>query len=245
VKTANKIFVGLVIAGVAVAGVVATNYFRSPVTVTLRFQGVVGGQPLRHNQFLYPNPGGQGQYRVRDFQFFLSNIKLVGDDGFYAEPESYHLARFDNEESVYLVSLEGVPKQDYQHLEFTLGLDAQVNGSLVSVGDLDPNGRMAWNWETGYKFVLFEGMLQIEERRVPLVYHIGFNENARSMSFSIAGEGVGANRQAILGFNVDVAKLFEGTTVIDLAALPTVKFDRDDAQALADNYATMIDQVGH
>jgi hypothetical protein len=245
VTTASKIIVGFVIAAVAVAGVVATNNFRSPVTVTLRFQGVVGGQPLHHNQFLYPNPGGQGQYRVRDFQFFLSNVKLLSDDGFYAEPESYHLVRFDNEEGVYLVSLEGVPKQDYQSLEFTLGLDAQANGSLVSVGDLDPNGRMAWNWETGYKFVLFEGRLQMDERWVPLVYHIGFNENAHSMSFSIAGEGVGANRHTILGFNVDVAKLFEGTTVIDLAALPTVKFNRDDAQALADNYATMIGQVGH
>ncbi|MGK0221028.1 MAG: hypothetical protein ACI9ON_000260 [Limisphaerales bacterium] len=238
---ARKIIGGLVIAGVAVAAVIAMNYLRAPVTVTLRFQAVVGDQPLHHNQFLYPNPGGQGQYRVRDFLFFLSNIKLVNDEGFYAEPESYHLARFDNEEGVYLVSLEGVPKQVYQHLEFTLGLDAQANGSLVSVGDLDPNGRMAWNWETGYKFVLLEGTLQIDERQVPLVYHVGFNENARSMSFSIAGEGVGANRHAVLGLNVDVAKLFTGATVIDLAALPTVKFDRDDAQALADNYATMID----
>ncbi|MFT7651056.1 MAG: hypothetical protein ACI9UU_000156 [Candidatus Azotimanducaceae bacterium] len=238
---ARKIIGGLVIAGVAVAAVIAMNYLRAPVTVTLRFQAVVGDQPLHHNQFLYPNPGGQGQYRVRDFLFFLSNIKLVSDEGFYAEPESYHLARFDNEEGVYLVSLEGVPKQVYQHLEFTLGLDAQANGSLVSVGDLDPNGRMAWNWETGYKFVLLEGTLQIDERQVPLVYHVGFNENARSMSFSIAGEGVGANRHAVLGLNVDVAKLFTGATVIDLAALPTVKFDRDDAQALADNYATMID----
>jgi hypothetical protein len=245
VTTASKIIVGLVIAAVAVAGVVAANNFRSPVTVTLRFQGMVGGQPLHHNQFLYPNPGGQGQYRVRDFQFFLSNIKLVSDDGFYAEPESYHLARFDNEEGVYLVSLENVPRQDYQRLEFTLGLDAQANGSLVSVGDLDPNGRMAWNWETGYKFVLLEGTLQIDERQVPLVYHVGFNENARSISFGIAGKGVGANRHAILGFNVDVAKLFSATTVIDLTALPNVKFDRDDAQVLADNYATMIDQVGH
>jgi hypothetical protein len=234
VTTARKIFVGLIIAGAAVAAVVGMNCLRASVTVTLRLQAVVRDQPLHHNQFLYPNPCGQGQYRVRDFLFFLSNRKLVSDEGFYAEPESYHLARFDNEEGVYLVSLEGVPKQVCQRLEFTLGLDDQVNGSLVSVGDVDPNGRMAWNWETCYKFVLLESTLQIDERQVPLVYHVGFNENARSMSFSIAGEGVGASACGTW-LDVDVAKLFTGATVIDLAALSTVKFDRDDAQALADN----------
>jgi hypothetical protein len=37
----------------------------------------------------------------------------------------------------------------------------------------------SWTWEVGYKFVLFEGTLVRGNGSVPLVYHIGFEENYR------------------------------------------------------------------
>ena len=77
--------------------------------------------------------------------------------------------------------LHGVPRRNYERIEFGIGVDAAANRSLQQRGDLDPNGRMAWNWEVGYKFVLFEGALLRGNESVLLVYHIGFAENYRPM----------------------------------------------------------------
>jgi hypothetical protein len=39
---------------------------------------------------------------------------------------------------------------------------------------------------------------------------------------------------------VDVLRMFRGHATVDMEALSTVKFDRDDAALLARNYAGMI-----
>jgi len=64
-------------------------------------------------------------------------------------------------------------------------VDPAANGSVAPVGDLDPNGRMAWSWDVGYKFVLFEGGLVLADTQYPLVYHVGFNENYTPLSFGL------------------------------------------------------------
>src|SRR5262245_20572814 len=127
-----------------------------PVELALYFHPFVGPEPLVFNEARYPNPGGEGRFKVRDFQFFLSNIRLADATGAYAEPDSYHLVRFDGEDPVFVIALHGVPRRNYQRIEFGIGVDAAANRSRASRGDLDPNGRMAWSWEVGYKFVLFE-----------------------------------------------------------------------------------------
>src|SRR5262245_46089192 len=123
-----------------------------PVELVLYFHPFVGSEPLVLNQCRYPNPGGEGRFKVRDFQFFLSNIHLVSAIGAYLEPDSYHLVRFDGEEPVFVIVLHDVPRRNYERIEFGIGVDAAANRSLRSCGDLDPNGRMAWTWEVGYKF---------------------------------------------------------------------------------------------
>ena len=118
-------------------------------------------------------------------------------------------------------------------------MDEVANSSIESVGDLDPNSRMAWSWDVGYKFILFEGGLSLEDELVPLVYHVGFDENYRPRSFKL-DEPLFAQRSDSLTFKVDVMKLFEGASTIDMSALSNVKFDRSDARLLAANYETMI-----
>jgi hypothetical protein len=74
-----------------------------PVELTLYFHPFVGPEPLLLNAARYSNPGGEGQFKVRDFQFFLSNIRLLGKNGVYAEPDSYHLVRFDGAELAFVI----------------------------------------------------------------------------------------------------------------------------------------------
>ena len=210
-----------------------------PTRLTLRFHPFVGKDALALNETRYANPGGKGLFKVRDFQFFISNIRLLADGVTFAEPESYHLARFDGEEGTYVLVIKNVPREDYRRIEFSIGVDPAANGSIAPVGDLDPNGRMAWSWDVGYKFVLFEGGLELGDTQVPLVYHVGFNENYRPLSFGL-DRSLFDHADARLDFRTDLLQMFDGVHTIDMAALPNVKFDHGDARLLAENYAGMV-----
>ncbi len=206
-----------------------------PSTMKLEFVAVVGDQPLLQNQLLYPNPGGEGTFKIRDFQFYVANISLVSDKNEYLEPASYHLLRFDNDDKLHSIVLDNVPRAHYSRIKFSLGVDPVANRSIAAIGDLDANGRMAWNWEVGYKFLLFEGGLQSGGVLRPLVYHIGFDENYQPLAFDLDPSG-----PTELQFQVDIMKLFSGRSIIDMEQLSSVKFDRVDAKLIADNYADMI-----
>jgi hypothetical protein len=229
-----------IVSGLILVGV-ATYFYQiaRPGTVGLRFDAVMGEQPLVFDAAIYPNPGGAGLFRVRDFQLYISGIELHGQTGIYRVPDSYHLARFDNSSSSYRIELSHVPQDSYAAVTFSIGVDEAANGSIISMGDLDPNSRMAWNWEVGYKFVLFEGALIDGDTLRPLVYHVGFNENRKTLRFELAEKFKPDSEDALL-FTVDVMALFTGKNTIDMAALSNVKFDRDDASLLAGNYGVMI-----
>ncbi len=212
---------------------------RSMETVSLYFEAVVDDDPLLFDQLLYPNPGGEGDFKIRSFLFYLSNIKLIGDSENYIEADSYHLARFDNENNSFTVELDKVPRQRYERIEFSIGVDATANNSINSIGDLDPNGRMAWSWDVGYKFILFEGGLDLNEALLPLVYHVGFDENYKSMAFNLDQTSYDDRLQAAY-FKVDIMRLFTGATTIDMSELSDVKFDKTDAQVIANNFEKMI-----
>ena len=210
--------------------------------LTLTFHPFVGAEPLRLNDSRHPNPGGEGSFVVRDFQFYLSNIRLSDHSGAHAETDSYHLVRFDGDEPGFSIVLQALPRQSYDRIEFGIGVDAPANKSLEQHGDLDPNGRMAWTWEVGYKFVLLEGALVRGEESVPLVYHVGFDESYTPVSIALAGERLESGSPR-LDFRVDIQAMFKGAATIDMATLPSVKFDRADAALLAGNFAGMITPI--
>jgi hypothetical protein len=226
--------------GVAVA--VFTYWSRQPASVVLRFTAAMGDEALVFNEPLYANPGGRGVFSVRDYLMYLSNIQLVGAAGTFRVPDSYHLARFDNASNTYEILIEEVPRDNYSKVILSIGVDADANASIAPVGDLDPNGRMAWNWEVGYKFVLFEGSLLVDGERRPLVYHVGFSENRRTLEFDLP-EPARVWSPEGLAFRVDLMTLFAGNQTVDMQALSNVKFDRLDAGLLANNYASMISLV--
>jgi hypothetical protein len=231
----------VVLALVAIVGISGWWLYRAsqPIDVALRFHPFVGPEPLVLHAARYPNPGGEGRFQVRAFQLFLSNIRLTGEGGAYIEPDSYHLVRFDGTEPAFGIVLHDVPRRDYERLEFGIGVDSAANKGLAQRGDLDPNGRMAWAWEAGYKFVLLEGTLERGDTRVPLVYHVGFDDSYTLVSTELQEDPV-EGRSVRLDFRVDLLRLFQGSPTVDMAALPSVKFDRTDAALLARNLATMI-----
>ena len=216
-------------------------YYQQSGTVVLEFDAIAAGNPLEYNQSIYPNPGGEGHFSVRAFQLYLSNIQLIGKQNQYHPKDSYYLARFDNDSRRYRITLKDVPFGEYSEVSLSIGVDEQANASLIPRGDLDPNSRMAWNWEVGYKFVLFEGNLSLPDSKQALVYHIGFSENLKTNNFKPSQNFTPGN--TLLRFNVDVMALFKAKQIIDMNKLPSVKFERQDAKLLARNYKEMISLV--
>ena len=206
----------------------------APISLTLIITPTVGEQPLVFNRAIYPNPGGNGNFSIRSFQFYISNIKLFSEEGHYLEAESYHLVRFDNEKNQYTIVIDDVPNLPYEAIGLSIGVDAKANGTITVSGDVNPNSRMAWSWDVGYKFVLFEGALHRGEKRTPLIYHIGFDENYKSLMFPFPE----SNDE--LHVSVDIMKLFQGTSVIDMTQTPTIKFDREDSRLMSENYQHML-----
>src|SRR6185369_6232206 len=82
---------------------------RQPVELALYLHPFVGAEPLVLNEPRYRNPGGEGRFKVRDFQFFLSNVRLVTETGAYVESDSYHLVRFDGADPAFIIVLHSVP----------------------------------------------------------------------------------------------------------------------------------------
>jgi hypothetical protein len=229
----------VILTGAVIAAAWYSHRAAQPGRLALRFHPFVGEQALLLNQVRYANPGGEGTFKVRDFQFFISNIRLVSNSAEFVEPESYHLARFDSDDGTHVIVIENVPREDYRRIEFGIGVDPATNGTVASVGDLDPNGRMAWSWDVGYKFVLFEGALVVGDIQYPLVYHVGFDENYKQVSLEL-GEPLFDGTEAEVDFRADLLQMFSGAKTVDMAGLSNVKFDRTDAKLLADNYARMV-----
>ncbi len=209
------------------------------VRVTLRIHPLLGGEPLALGQAGYPNPGGVGTFTIRDFQFFFTNVRLASDGEDFREPESYHLARFDGEDGVFRIELGEIPRRAYDRVEFGIGVDSAANNSIEVRGDLDPNGRMAWGWDIGYKFVLVEGGLELADGLVPLVYHVGFDENYALRSVPLHASSFDGG-SATIELCADLLTMFTGVETVDMGELSSVTFDADDSRRLARNWAGMV-----
>jgi hypothetical protein len=86
--------------------------------------------------------------------------------------------------------------------------------------------------------VLFEHA-GARKRERPARLSVGFEENYRLIATELHREALDS-RPARLDFRVDILRMFQGSTTVDMAALPSVKFDRADAALLACNFAAMV-----
>ena len=238
---AKKFIAGMIMT--LIAGVGGWFFFKGmqPTSnqLSLLFKAEINGQPLIYNDFAYNNPLGGQAFRIRDFRFFISHVELVGQSGAHKVVDSFHLARFDNADRSYSLDLAEVPLKQVKKVRLSIGVDQASNTSIEPKGDLDPNSQMAWNWTMGYKFVLLEGAIDLGEQVAPLVYHVGFSENLKEIEFELP-KAMDLSSGGEINFLVDPMKIFTAKERVDMAKLSSVKFAKDDAKLLADNYAAMI-----
>ena len=201
--------------------------------ISINFKVYVDGQELEYGKS-YASPNGDGTYTINDFKLFISNLKLIGDDHSdinYTEKESYHLLKFQDKNS-YSFDLEYAPTESYERIQFSIGIDEEANLSINTHGDLNPTNQMAWNWTSGYKFLLLEGLYSPEtsDNLVPIVFHIGFSENKKDLEFELSSTN---NIQ----FVIEISELFKNPNTIDFNILPKVLFNKEESSLVAHNYA--------
>lgn len=128
-------------------------------SLTLIFKAQVGGEPVEFETRKYQSPAQQSISFER-LKVYISNIELVDHSAgeVFTEADSYHLLSFDVDNDSSYFEIKNIPMTfNVDEIRFGIGVDAEANSSIDHVGDLDPTNSMAWDWNTGYKFILLEG----------------------------------------------------------------------------------------
>ncbi len=231
----RQLTVLLLVIGLALISGIAVVVLRPPQTeFHVNITPTVGEQLYVARTKSYPNPGGSGNFTFRDVRFFISNIELIGKSERYQLPDSYHLISFDSKPKPAEIHLQNLPDMRITAIKLGIGVDPEANSSILQSGDLDPNSRMAWSWDVGYKFILLEGMLQLDEQQIPLVYHVGFSENYTEVTLPVA------DKSRSISLKADLLQFFTAREPIDMTELPTVKFDRSDAARIAEGFNHLL-----
>lgn len=206
------------------------------MAMDISIEHVLDGQPLELNGKSFTLPSGE-DFTPKKFKYYISNVELrntsTGEK--YVEPDSYHLISENDNMSI---DLGMIASSDYDQLVFSIGVDEVANGKTDQTGDLDPNSDMAWNWNTGYKFLVLEGEFTNKNtsERQGLVMHIGTNANYKTITQTLSGVRAGKSTSLTLISNLN--ELFLDPNSLELSELEstTIMFG-EMAGKVAENYS--------
>lgn len=213
-------------------------------SVRFEFSNVVGSSPLVLNDVEYLTPGND-PFRVSLFSYYISNIKLIGEDGSrYAEDESYHLIRHENNGSK-IFTINTVPSGKYKELTLMIGVDSTRNVSGIQEGALDPVWGMFWSWNTGYIMAKLEGTSPAAGTggNVFMYHPGGFQTKTGAVvqvTLPLGNMEVKAGQTRTIKLNADVLEWFTSPHAINISAMPIVHNAGASSRKLAENYANML-----
>lgn len=206
------------------------------MAMNIELEHVLSGQTLELNGKSFTLPSGE-DFTPKKFKYYISNIELrnTSTGETFEEEDSYHLISEDGNKSI---DLGMVPSSNYDELVFSIGVDEVANGKTDQTGDLDPNSDMAWNWNTGYKFLVLEGEFTNSKtsERQGLVMHIGTNANYKTIAQSLNGVKAGKSTTLTLSSNLDELFLDPNTLKVSELESTTIMFG-DIAGKVAENYS--------
>ncbi len=211
---------------------------------------VISFTAMANNKVLVPTTGtytntSTDNFTVTKFNYYISNVKLRRDNGtvFY-EPESYHIIK--HVEGMTSFTIHGLPKGNYNHIEFLIGVDSLRNVSGAQKGALDVSHGMFWEWSSGYIFFKMEGTYVSAQVPTDGEYaiHIGGFEAAKGFLQTAAFDLA----QAIVAKPGVTSKLYYNTVIDEIFKNPKkIGFDTyyasiNDAmfRSMAENYRDMF-----
>jgi hypothetical protein len=241
----NRLYpIGLLLLLLAAACHKKDDPVNTPATgnVTITIQNMCGTDPLTLNTVWYKNANGDS-IRISKFNYFISNIKLVKDDGStFAEVESYHLIQGDKESSK-TFSISNVPFGTYKSMSFIIGVDSARNVSGAQTGDLDPASGMFWDWNTGYVMAKMEAESpQAIQTGTSVIYHLGGYGGdvnvLRTVSLQLPSLTISKDKLPNLHMKADAMEWFKTPNLIKVKDLSVLA--GKNAYFIADNYVDMF-----
>ena len=227
--------------------------------LSLKFDNMVGNQDLKLDSITYINGSGE-DFTVSRLNYFISNIKLVREDGkTYTIPQdSSYFRILESDPKSQIITLNQLPEGNYTGMEYIIGVDSlrSVSGIEKRGGALDPasdheNDGMYWAWSSGYIFLKLEGSSsKASSANGKYYYHIGFFggydsktvNNIKNVKLDFAGNKARVQENSVPQVRVvaDVLKIFDGPVPISMAAHPSIMFDFTLSSNVANNYKSMF-----
>lgn len=217
-------------------------------TLRLRIENIDNeDSPIELNKNYITQNGDTIQ--ITALQYFLSNIVLKDDDGnTQAIPESYHLIKSTSENSVTVIEISDLTIGNYTSIHFGFGVDSAANHNIATdEGDLDPIGAdgMIWTWDSGYKFLKFEGNYQTDTTtNGTFTFHVGTDANYKEYDLgSDLNLSLEEGKTREVHIKASVLNIFNNPNLIDLDI--TNKSHGSGATSIAQNYGTDMFEVHH
>jgi hypothetical protein len=148
--------------------------------VTFNFQFVTADGPIQLDEPFELN-GSTVQFETANYYFHGFQMGGNGIGLFYDDTDAHVLARMDLTKTFSDINVAPV---DLTAVEITIGVEETINGQ----GETDFTDRtsddplaiqdpsMHWNWNSGYKFVRFDGEVDTDDDGIvdtPIAYHLG------------------------------------------------------------------------
>lgn len=148
----------------------------------------LGAQPFSFDQEAQSASGRMVKFTRA--QMYLSGFTFNGSGGSYTPQDPYLLIRpgVENYPIGYL------PEDSYTSFHFSVGVDSVANHadpatfpSASALSSNNPN-HMHWGWNTGYIFIVLEGLVDTTtnmngEVNAPFIFHVGMDEYLVPMAF--------------------------------------------------------------
>ncbi|MDX2190454.1 MAG: MbnP family protein [Bacteroidota bacterium] len=218
-----------------------------PQNVTFKFKPVKGDSSI--NFYSTFRTGAGVRFNLSMYRYYLSNIKLVKNDGSeYSIADKYLLVTPNIEE----YSLGEVPAGDYKGIKFSVGIDSATNHkdptfypntSPLSI----QSPAIHWSWNSGYIFMMIEGtcdttstgndVLTYGRFSKDMFFHIGLDKHYRQVSLN-KSFNISSSPQTIT-IMADIDKFW---TNVDLKTEnQTHSFSNTElAKKVADNFPNMF-----
>ncbi len=205
--------------------------------VIITFKHSVEKDSLILNSTRCINSKGQ-EFFVGKLKYYISNIVLTDISGNKLYADTSFLIDESKPESK-KIFLNNITVNNYQSVEFIVGVDSLHNCSGAQSGSLDPLNGMFWTWNSGYIFFKLEGKSSYSNLPDNLIeYHIGGykepHNSIRKIKLSLDSK---PTKEIFI--NADLGKLFLSDGGIDFTETPSIT-TTPKAYLLADQFSRMF-----
>jgi hypothetical protein len=214
------------------------------VLVKIIFVNNIRGNKLLLNDSLYTNSFAE-KYTITKLRYYITNVSLKNGHANVKEKKSYHLID-ESKISSQVINLS-VPADDYNSIQFLLGVDSLHNVSGAQTDDLDPTKDMFWTWNSGYVMAKMEGHSP-DSKMVNNKYefHVGGFSGPynvlKEIPLNFPGKAIHfvAGKKYKIFISADINTWWQNPHDIRIAEHATITTPGENAKNISDNYANMF-----